>query len=187
MPSQSVQQSHLCLVFSTVTARLCSCHAHLAASSSWGICSTVGFLFSKGIVLVSHRFFLLQRQRKKKAFMTGPLNTKAGACFRQVKKKKKHDALCADRFLSASRVSCKVEGNPKHTESCCYWRSRKDEKSLIIYWKVKWSFTAHKTFLKLQSKTVSRHFPKQLKQTYNGSRRLSRYWLNFLFLSKLIL
>ena len=93
MPSQSVQQSHLCLVFSTVTARLCSCHAHLAASSSWGICSTVGFLFSKGIVLVSHRFFLLQRQRKKKAFMTGPLNTKAGACFRQVKKKKTRRSL----------------------------------------------------------------------------------------------
>ena len=103
MPSQSVQQSHLCLVFSTVTARLCSCHAHLATSSSWGICSTVGFLFSKGIVLVSHRFFLLQRQRKKKAFMTGPLNAKAGACFRQVKKKK-------NTTLSALTSSCRRRG-----------------------------------------------------------------------------
>lgn len=50
--------------------------------------------------------------------MTGPLNRKADACFRQVKKKK--NALGTERFSSESRVSCKVEGNPKHTESCCY-------------------------------------------------------------------
>ena len=89
MPSQSVQQSHLCFSFSTVTARLYSCHAHLVTSSSWGICSTVGFLFSKGIVLVSRRFFLPQRQRKKKGIHDSTTQQEGRRVFQTGKKKQK--------------------------------------------------------------------------------------------------